>query len=511
MSNVIKLNGYDVRDPNGVHYDGADGLTDAQQAQARENIGAASDVGFAATREHASDFYAYSKSPQALGYDRAEHTAFAYDLIMNDGTIGETLKALHSDFIEISDADKAAATVSLTGQYSTYRYLVAVYDASQSFVWRSGWRDSDRLLSSFISTANLAALRYIRICIQRVDVAAFTADEIELMNATAKVYVGTAIKAEDVPFVGKQFSGASVNDIDANSIYYVASGTTGLPPNTSGAYVVETVITTRTDSAYTAMQTAVKFAGADKGVRYTRTRVSGAWTDWVGGSAVDYGCNPKYIAFGDSLMLGAVWTEELIEQGANWYQAAVKNRIPTRIAHAVGADGNFVNASVSGAHFVSTGTNTILAQIQAADLTGARLITLAGGRNDSSTTFGGVDSTAGDGTLCGAIREAIEYIQTYAPQCQIVMIQVTPNARTNSEVFTRVFSGGWSLNSYRDVVSQICAEYCVPFVSWDGCGQMAHWVEVTSAGDNHVHPDNEETYLQMGNFIAGRVASYYRG
>ena len=42
MSNVIKLNGYDVRDPHGVHFDSADGLTDAQQAQARQNVGAAS-------------------------------------------------------------------------------------------------------------------------------------------------------------------------------------------------------------------------------------------------------------------------------------------------------------------------------------------------------------------------------------------------------------------------------------------------------------------------------------
>lgn len=41
MSNVIKINGYDVRDPKAVHFDGADGLTDAQKAQAVDNIGAA--------------------------------------------------------------------------------------------------------------------------------------------------------------------------------------------------------------------------------------------------------------------------------------------------------------------------------------------------------------------------------------------------------------------------------------------------------------------------------------
>ena len=81
MSNVIKINGYDVRDPHGVHYDGADGLTDAQQAQARENIGAASDVGVVSALAQASDYYAYSVSPQALGYDRAEHTHFELGLI----------------------------------------------------------------------------------------------------------------------------------------------------------------------------------------------------------------------------------------------------------------------------------------------------------------------------------------------------------------------------------------------------------------------------------------------
>ena len=59
MSNVIKINGYDVRDPNAVHYNAADGATDAQKAQARTNIGGASAAEVAALNGaiNATDLY----------------------------------------------------------------------------------------------------------------------------------------------------------------------------------------------------------------------------------------------------------------------------------------------------------------------------------------------------------------------------------------------------------------------------------------------------------------------
>lgn len=191
MSNVIKLNGYDVRDPHGVHFDSADGLTDAQQAQARENIGAASDVGVVSALAQASDYYAYSASPQALGYDRAEHTQFELGLINSSGQPEASNVNMRSlRYIKVSDADKATALVSLSGTYATYSYLVVAYDSSYNFVARTSAKSEDKLLSALFSSTNLAALQYIKLVVRRGDMAALSNNEIEAFGTNAKVYLG---------------------------------------------------------------------------------------------------------------------------------------------------------------------------------------------------------------------------------------------------------------------------------------------------------------------------------
>lgn len=86
-----------------------------------------------------------------------------------------------------------------------------------------------------------------------------------------------------------------------------------------------------------------------------------------------------------------------------------------------------------------------------------------------------------------------------------------PNTQNNATVFTRVFAGGWSLNSFDEKVSELCGDYGVPYVDWKHCTYIRHWADFSGAGGVYSHPDNEESYLQMGNYIAGRVASFYRG
>lgn len=302
-----------------------------------------------------------------------------------------------------------------------------------------------------------------------------------------------------------QYSG-DVDDIRNNSIYYVPSSTPGLPSGVSGAFIIQT--NEAVTGAY--IQTAIGWAGASKGVRFVRTYVAGAWTDWVTSDTV-YQSHPYYIATGDSLMYGAKW---LPIETAPYYEivrTSYENRIPTRIASAVGANINFVNAAVGGAYYVGSGDNKILSQLQNIDLTDAKLITISGGRNDSNNPLGDKTSIAGDGTICGAIKEIIDYIYTQNKKAQIIVVQVTPNTTDNSTIFTKTYAGGWSLNSYAEKVGEMCAELNIGFVTWNGCTYLNHWVDYTGAGNNYAHPNNDEAYVQMGNFIGGKIAALYRG
>lgn len=299
--------------------------------------------------------------------------------------------------------------------------------------------------------------------------------------------------------------GTGINDIAENSFVFSPEGTAN-NPTTTGGYFIQTILYNTNGTA--AMQIAYKY---DSGLCYYRRKVNGSWRSWILNSAPANPTSPLYYAFGDSLTYGAVWTPKEESPYYQIAQASLINQIPTRIANAIGAASSFANKGVGGAYFVGTGTNKIITAIQNQDLSNAKIITIAGGRNDSENTLGDKTSTSGDGTICGAIREILDYVTTNYKKLQIVWIGVTPNTSTNATVFTRVFAGGWSLNSFDEKVAELCAEYSVPYVNWKMCTYMRHWADYSGAGQVYSHPNNEESYMQMGNYIAGQVAQYYRG
>lgn len=308
-----------------------------------------------------------------------------------------------------------------------------------------------------------------------------------------------------------QYTG-SLDDVKDNSVRYVGSAVETSPLYGKSACMLQTV--ELVSGAY--MQIAYGITEKYKGWRYTRVYISATWTDWVTyDTGHTFDSNPVYYAFGDSLTWGAKWVTISGDPDYEVVQTAEENRIPTRIAHAIGAENSFHNEAVGGSYFVGNTDNNkhLIDKIKATDMTGAKLITVAGGRNDSANTLGSTSSTSADGTICGAVREIIEYLQSTYKKAQIVWIGVTPNpgSNDNSKVFTFVTAGGWSLNTFDEAVSAICAEYCVPYVNWKECSYMMHWADFSGTHNVWSHPNNDESFLQMGNYAAGKVAQYYRG
>lgn len=255
----------------------------------------------------------------------------------------------------------------------------------------------------------------------------------------------------------------------------------------------------------------------ENGKLASRRIKSGTWTDWN----IPYNSRPVYYAFGDSLTWGAVWDNN---QSTPLYQADLNQQIPTRIANAIGS-GKFYNLGESGARFVrqsgdSPSKKTIVDIIKETTLTGAQIVTIGGGRNDSATALGDGDTaTANDGTICGAIADTLSYLTTNYPKLQIVVYGVTPQPTTTShdpsDIYTRVFAGGWSLTTYYAEVAKVCARFGVPFIDWYDCTLILRW-GVLSGGysegvQNWSHPISGDIYTQMGNYLGGRVAAYYQG
>lgn len=250
---------------------------------------------------------------------------------------------------------------------------------------------------------------------------------------------------------------------------------------------------------------------------------SGSWTAWVDNvknTGENISSYPVLYCYGDSLTWGAVWDSD---PDTASYQAQSLYRMPTRIANAIGST-EFYNKGVSGARYVKQGssdTSTIIGDVvKATDLSGADIVVIGGGRNDSATSLGdGETATAGDGTICGAIVDILEYLTTTYPELQIVLFGVTPQPTSTSHdpehIFTRVFAGGWSLNTFYTEAAKACARYGVPFINWYDCTLMLRWGQLSggysSGTQNWSHPLNEHIYMQMGNYLGGKVSSYYKG
>lgn len=121
------------------------------------------------------------------------------------------------------------------------------------------------------------------------------------------------------------------------------------------------------------------------GRMFTRRSYSGTFTSWTPINNY-FASEPRYYAFGDSLMYGAVWNEDE-NHNAVITRSAWKKRMPSRIANAIGAGNNFVNYAVGGMAFIPhTGTyaTSFYDYISSLDLSDANIITMGGGRNDSS-------------------------------------------------------------------------------------------------------------------------------
>ena len=139
------------------------------------------------------------------------------------------------------------------------------------------------------------------------------------------------------------------------------------------------------------------------------------------------------------------------------------------------------------------------------------LVVVSGGRNDGVNSLGTAEDTAGSNTIMGAIKAIFEDITSRNKKTQVVLVQPTPHNHTDGEIaFTETTSGGWSLDSFEVEAKKLCAKYGVGYVGWRECTYMWHWASFTGAGGNYAHPNNEESYAQMGAYLGGKVSGYYK-
>ena len=217
----------------------------------------------------------------------------------------------------------------------------------------------------------------------------------------------------------------------------------------------------------------------------------------------------KYVAFGDSLTLGAVYSTT---PGGSLHYANRAYRIPARIARAVGAFDNYEAVAVGGIGYTHPVSNQTLVDLITSQGTsfynGVELVTVMGGANDKLTADGTLDA------ICEAISQIIAYFHENYPTIQLVFIQPLPSGLDETHnPWTGRGLGGWSLVDFDEAVSKLCYEAHVGYASWLGCTYCDTWAERNvgyngSSTKNYTHPVVDEDYALIGDFIAGKVAQY---
>lgn len=250
-------------------------------------------------------------------------------------------------------------------------------------------------------------------------------------------------------------------------------------------------------------------------------RKSTTWGDWINlvPNMDKYRTGGKYVAFGDSLTYGAVWSPT---SGTALHRVKEEWRIPTRIALANDMINNFANEAIGGiGYFKEQDGLNLIEQIADYDFTGVELVTVMAGANDHYYTDLGTAADADTAnTICGAIKNIIHTISEANPKTQIIVIQPLPCGidGTQYDVWSSKQGDGylfrWSLNEFDEQVSQLCHDEHVGYLNWWDSVMCRNWQYAGyngSTGPNFTHPTVDEDYYLFGNFIAGKVASLYHG
>ncbi|MBQ0088986.1 MAG: SGNH/GDSL hydrolase family protein [Prevotellaceae bacterium] len=339
----------------------------------------------------------------------------------------------------------------------------------------------------------------------RVDAGLTVGEDVKpmLLNTMSNSELANIIKNIDKSAL--LYKGSLENDFNIDEDFetgiYLLEGNTFAPTGIGNLINIRNSNTIRTQIFF-------RFTGLNI---YYRRFASGSWSEWEN-TKYNFGelfplRQKKYLAFGDSLTFGALWNDAT----PTITQASYGSRIPDRIANAVNCK-EYVNYGVGGMGFVQKSTSnpdTILDHMKKQNIKDASLITVMAGRNDGNIQLGTKDSVEADGTICGALKEVINYIRNQNKTCQIVIIQTTPNTSSNNPFGARS-NVGWTLNDVDREFSEICKTMNVGYASWYGCSLLSSWSDLSGGGGNYSHMRTDEGYEQMGNFIAGQVCKFYQ-
>lgn len=209
---------------------------------------------------------------------------------------------------------------------------------------------------------------------------------------------------------------------------------------------------------------------------------------------------------GSSFLIGLVYPDGTLDHRASyenspWGNIAMELHIPEENTDVV------LKGSTGLIH--DGGNGNILNTIKATDLSKYDYVLTEINRPDlgQAYEFGTIDgSTAGDGTVLGAVLDLINYMKQSNPNCSLIIVGPPPSATAENArgeyVFTYVYGDGKSIADVDALMHQFAVLHHFIYIDWEDLNLSYYYYTLCWQDPPNVHPMKDATLRVMGQYLA---------
>ena len=215
----------------------------------------------------------------------------------------------------------------------------------------------------------------------------------------------------------------------------------------------------------------------------------------------------KMLSVGSSFMTGSIWPAGVFSHLCSFDDSPYGN---VAIELGIGQENvNHILMSSTGLLY-DAGNGSILTKIKNTDLTNYDYILTEYNTPDiENFSLGTLSSTAGDGTLVGAVLELLAYMKTSNANATLILVGAPPSSPAAGHTGSTVFSGNWAKGySIADadlMLHRLAVREHFIFIDWEDLN-LSYYYRDFCYGTN-LHPETDATCRAMGLYLA-RCCNY---
>ena len=215
----------------------------------------------------------------------------------------------------------------------------------------------------------------------------------------------------------------------------------------------------------------------------------------------------RMLSMGSSFMTGAIYPNGQFDHLSSFDNSPYGN-----IAIGLGIEQkNVTHILVSSAGLLyDAGSGNILSKLKAMDMEPYDYILTQYNRPDLGTgsnpgfELGDMESTAGDGTIVGAVLDLLAYMKESNPSATLIMVGAPPSATTDAmaydKVFTAKYNNGVSIGEADLMLHRLAVREHFIFIDWEDLNLSYYYKDFCYPGN--VHCQTDAPVRAMGLYLA---------